>query len=372
MPARGSPPAPRTLPVEAEGLDRSAVERLRRWLRRGFFPGCVTGFWEDGRWRWRFAGGWAVLRPRPVPMRWDTLFDGASLTKPLVTARKVLEIFPNPADRRRPVTDLDPTLPRSLQDVTLHDFLRHGAGYLDWAPLYLLAGNDEERWDRLCSDPALRPGPAGPARYSCLDYQWLGLWLERLGAAGDAGAFGQDAGGPSGGFSPPRALRSRCAGTEVFRRYEKNMAARRGYRIAGYRWDRVPNWGRVHDLNAFTQTRGRPGNAGLFANAEDLVRRAEFWFREDSPGNMSVLAEALDPSGRYTLGWQWGIPGCRETRGLWLYHTGFTGVCLALRPDRRWVWLLLTNRIHPRVRPVPIQKIRRAWFRASLRAAAGA
>ena len=44
-------------------------------------------------------------------------------------------------------------------------------------------------------------------------------------------------------------------------------------------------------------------------------------------------------------------------------HTGFTGTSIWIEPGRRRIYILLTNRVHPRVRAVDMPAVRREFHR---------
>lgn len=357
-------PGRRTIPYRMQGVPEFVLSQVLSWIDKGLFPGCVLGYWRHHRWQWRLRAGWAVVKPEIIPMRWGTLFDVASLTKPLVTARAVLENFTESEILENPLRDVDPAYLGLWSNVSLLDLLEHRAGFLDWAPLYLMTSDNDERFQRLTQDPELRPGRFGNTQYSCLDYQWLGLWLKRQGVhlQDFTSKFQRQKHGAISGFNPPKEIQRHVAGTETYRHYEKKLAESRGYDVHNFRWDRRFNWGKVHDLNAYTLHRGEAaGNAGLFANIEGLLSLSRPWLSSD--GRLAqVIREHVNSPGNYTLGWRQGFPELDETQGECLYHSGFTGVCVVLSLRQRAAWFFLTNRIHPQVPGTSIQPIRRQMF----------
>ena len=85
------PPAPRPAPIvpapkeqPAAVDDRAIDDAVRSAIARKEAPGAVVAVVRDGAIIWQKAYG---LRARGEPMTEDTLFDLASLTKPIVTAR---------------------------------------------------------------------------------------------------------------------------------------------------------------------------------------------------------------------------------------------------------------------------------------------
>ena len=365
------------VPADGVGVPRRVLAFLRRGVEERVFPGAVAGVWEAGRWRWRAWVGWACLGPPPVPMTWGTVFDLASLTKPLGTAARAVEGHLQGAwDLTRPLAEALPVFgeaPPPRRDLRWIDVLNHRAGFPAWAPLYALSRNRRERWRLLCRWPGTVW--AEPV-YSCLGYQWLVLgweqagidlagWVRRKTRRWPAGAVLQ--------FRPDRRRRRRIAATEWKRRHERQMLRdfwRNGPSVvAGVgrlrvlrenpRWfpDRFL-WGEVHDLNAWTLG-GVAGNAGLFGNAEGVARAARWWLVWR---RLLRPLESVPSEGPWRWGWQSGWPGQPGRPASVWSHTGFTGTMVALDGDRERIYVLLTNRVHPEVRPIEMNDVRRRWL----------
>src|SRR6185503_7248709 len=64
---------------------RNAVAVLERGVEKGAFPGAVVLVSRGGEVLLHEAVGFRSLEPQRSPMRPDTVFDLASLTKPLAT-----------------------------------------------------------------------------------------------------------------------------------------------------------------------------------------------------------------------------------------------------------------------------------------------
>jgi CubicO group peptidase (beta-lactamase class C family) len=121
--------------------------------------------------------------------------------------------------------------------------------------------------------------------------------------------------------------------------------------------------GEVHDGNAFRRG-GVAGNAGLFGSARDVWALARQWLL-DRPAEFSADLTPLEPSAR-GLSWQ-GSRGAgsaiAEMSPRSFGHTGFTGTSLWLDPDADRIAVLLTNQVHPAVRPVDFNEVRRRFHR---------
>jgi len=70
-----------------EKLDAALQEHV---VEHGFPPGAVIWIGHHGDTLFREAYGYAQVAPRRVKIKYSTVFDLASLTKPLVTAMSVM------------------------------------------------------------------------------------------------------------------------------------------------------------------------------------------------------------------------------------------------------------------------------------------
>jgi CubicO group peptidase (beta-lactamase class C family) len=128
--------------------------------------------------------------------------------------------------------------------------------------------------------------------------------------------------------------------------------------------------GEVHDGNAWALG-GVSGHAGLFAPAADVAALAREFLGSGSGlfgrRALDLFRENLTPGleeGR-TVGWRRATPGAREAEGVLpegsFGHTGFTGTSLWLDPIAGRSYVLLTNRVHPEVKPIDMNLRRRRF-----------
>jgi len=297
----------------------------------------------------RSAGGFlgsAVLDPVRLPVSESTLFDLASLTKPLATALLALQ-----AEDRGEV-DLDAPVPNGA--FSFFQLLRHEAGFPAWMPVYAFAKNRESVLGWLMNEcPRVAPGVK--TEYSCLGYIALGFLLEEILHAPLDRLFAERVAGPLGlrpgdaCFRPTEGLRERTAATERGPFHEAKLARQNGTEIPPFR--ALAGWGEVNDGNA-RALGGVAGNAGLFGRLE-AVERIAGAFREGSPLlSARALHRAWTRSAGYrTAGWKAsGHPGWDAGMELpkgGIGHEGYTGTGLWMEPGEGRTYILLTNRIHP-------------------------
>ena len=226
--------------------------------------------------------GLAAARPERLPMRRDTIFDLASLTKPIATTTAIMLLVDDGSIcLDDPVTKALPSFAdRSKEAVTIRHLLCHSAGLKPWRGFHeLLIQKERKTGERLIGtkegrewilDRVLRSAlvhePGEAAVYGDLDFIVLGALVEavskqpfdefcesriftRLGLA-DTHFFPIPV---DGSQAVPDSVRRRVAATEN----------------CGWR-ERIL-WGEVHDPNASAMG-GVAGHAGLFATADDVLK----------------------------------------------------------------------------------------------------
>ncbi|HUP48332.1 MAG TPA: serine hydrolase domain-containing protein [Thermoanaerobaculia bacterium] len=333
-------------------------ELLRREIDVGSFPGAVYAAGSPGEIEIENALGLAVAVPCRVPAGLATIYDCASLTKPLITTTLVLQAV---AEGR---IDLD----GAFEGFPYRRLLTHTSGLAAWLPLY--AYDDPVSAIRE-KGPEYEPGTR--VVYSDLNFVLLYLALTRL--YGDYVALARERillplGLHEAMFRPPATLKPRIAATEWGQRWESAMCAARHVVFRGFRSGLI--WGETHDGNSH-HLGGTAGNAGLFATARAVFRLAQAWI-DGSLLSPELVAEATRNH----------TPGLEENRGLgWQVaqrdhaatgmlsprafgHTGFTGTSLWIDPDAGRIMVLLTNRVHSVAAPTAMQAIRGRFHELAL------
>jgi len=365
--------------VRGGSVAPSGIESLlARSIEAGHFPGAVALAGGAREVAWCCARGRAVVEPEEHRAAGETVYDLAELTQPLVTAPLVLLLHALEG------LDLDARLARFLpeidrldkRDITLRDLLLHRSGLPEWVPLYAhglgMAGYLRHLRDR---PPVYRTGtrvlPSG------VGYILLGEAAARVGSAPLEQLAREMLFAPLGssslGFGPrPPGERPRTAATERGDVFELRRAGREA---AAYRgWRREVIWGEAHDHATWTLG-GVSGSAGLFGAAGDLWLYAREFLGRGRGLFPDRLLPLLRQDGTAELaegrafGWQLArTPGCAagealggEAFGL----GGFTGASMWIDPRAERIFILLTNRVHPEVRPVDMDSIRREFHQAA-------
>jgi CubicO group peptidase (beta-lactamase class C family) len=320
-------------------------EFLRREIEEGSFPGASALVGSADSVLEQAAAGSASVEPVSAPAAPDTLFDLASLTKPLAAAALVHaagSALPLDAAPGRFLAEWKRT---RFDGITIASLLTHTSGLAAWFPLYA-RGEGVAAYRRTLAElePESRPGAA--VTYSDLNFLLLAHVLETVLSAPLDLAFETLVAAPAGSsarFLPPDPART--AATEKGDRVERGMTERLGLAYAGFREYAVR--GEVHDGNAFRRG-GVSANAGLFGTATDVWRLARTWLDGSRPTFVTDWTPDL-PESR-GLGWQRArgagsaVPEMSPDS---FGHTGFTGTSVWVDPKRDRIAVLLTNRIHP-------------------------
>ena len=289
------------------------------------------------------ALGHAVAVPVRIAATTNTIYDCASITKPLITGTLVLQAV---AEGRIALDD-------EYRGYTFRELLTHTSGLRSWLPLYAFA------------DPLRaieEKGPENPrgakAVYSDLNFFLLYHALVEI-FGGYVSVARERIFIPLGltesYFSPPEWLRPRIAATEWGQRFEHGMCATRSISFTGFRQGLM--WGEANDGNSY-HAGGTLGNAGLFATARDVFRIAQAFARGELVPPELVKEATRAHAGERGLAWQTNGPGLSESS--W-GHMGFTGTSVWVDGDR--IFVLLTNRVHPCAAPIGMQRIREAFHR---------
>lgn len=314
---------------------------LQDGVDSGVFPGAVAAV-GTARETERIVSVGQRDPEQDLPTTAGTLFDCASLTKPVVTTTVALRLV---EDGTVALTD---TLARHVPalegtdrgEVELVDLLTHTAGFqpYEYDPSWTTL---EETLSGLYDRSLLEASPGERHEYSCLSYVHLAEALR--GATGEsladlaAAYVFEPAGMDDARLGPTDA-------TPVAATYDHD------YREAALR-------GEIHDPLGYA-TDGESGNAGLFATVRDVARFARALVgggaidgrRVLSPATVARLSEDHIPDfdEPHSLGWRLargqypGLPWSERGIG----HTGYTGTSLWIDPEYDRFAVLLTNQVY--------------------------
>ena len=339
---------PRLDPAAA-GFDPARLAKIdgliEATLAEKKMPGCVVCVGRHTGIAWLKAYGRRAIEPADEPMTTDTVFDLASLTKPVATATAIMHLVESGRVRLAdPVALHIPEFAASGKEkLTVLDLLTHQSGLIADNPIGDYANGPAQAVERIWGLAPLHP--AGTKFiYSDVNFIVLGQLVERLTGESVATFSKRVTFEPLGmtetGYLPPEPLRARSAPTE----------------------QRDGSWmrGDVHDPRCW-KLDGIAGHAGLFGTATDLARYATMMLGDGSLDGVRVLAPETVammtrgwrvPGGGFRgLGWDKRSP-LSSNRGDLLSerafgHGGFTGTALWIDPAADLYVIFLSNRVHP-------------------------
>jgi len=356
-------------------------------------PGAVVIVGHKGKIVFRKAYGNRSLVPTVEKMTVDTIFDAASLTKPVATATSIMLLVEQGQLRLNDtigmyIPDIDE---QQAKRVTIQQLLTHTSGY---RPDFDLG----EKWTGRVGFAAalkkekLRNPPGTRFVYSDINFEILGELVSRISGQRSED-FAENLFRAAGmidtrfinfepkGISANReifpvdelapALLNRIAPTENVRGQNSYLGSIfEGDQASGDRMLR----GQVHDPTAFRMG-GIAGHAGLFSTADDLARYSQMLLNGGvapaGNGNGSrratgsdgrilsaravakmmapyVVSESGDARG---LGWDIYTSFSQNRGDLFPFgsfgHTGFTGTGLWIDRVSQTFVVFLSNRVHP-------------------------
>jgi CubicO group peptidase (beta-lactamase class C family) len=370
---------------------------LQSEIERGAFPGAQYVIGQAGQIVAEGALGLAVVEPEHIATTLNTIYDLASLTKPLVTALLIVKfaqrgLIDLEAPAAEYVSELDND---NKQHITVKHLLTHVSGFPNWRPIYLEARDRDNVAAALARIPT--PWPA-QLLYSDLNYILLGILLERITSERLDRIAVREIFEPlhlkRTMFNPPPELKREIAATEcgqVFEhgnadaelsahgRFEVASAGRRA--PAGiHRWRNNLIWGEVHDGNSYFMG-GVAGHAGLFSTGRDVFRIANQFLAGSellNPQSLGLFRTDLTPGQDTARSLGWILAATRDCSAgpslcpTGMGHNGFTGGSVWMEPDERRVLILLTNRVHPKVDAIDMKAIRQRFNTLAIQALDGA
>jgi CubicO group peptidase (beta-lactamase class C family) len=287
------------------------------------------------------------------PMTTDTIFDLASLTKPLATALAVMVLVQqHKVGLDQEIGDVLPAFNKDAKaPIKIKHLLYHNSGLADYKAFYKKIEHFPQKKRKaalrklLVQEPLVRP-IGSQAVYSDIGFMILEWMVEEIcGKRFDRFV--------SAAIYDPLGL-----GDLFF--LDSEAGARPGVFAATEQcpWRQQLQSGQVHDENAYA-VGGIQGHAGLFGNAIDVHSllshllaayhgqpstplfqpdMVQLFFRPLAGGDKALGFDTPSSSGSSS-----GQFFSRNSVG----HLGFTGTSFWMDLDRSIIVVLLTNRVHP-------------------------
>jgi beta-glucosidase-like glycosyl hydrolase/CubicO group peptidase (beta-lactamase class C family) len=326
-----------------------AFDVLNRAVADHAFPGAVLAVGYNDELIVHAFGrqSYDVNSPTVAP---DTIYDAASLTKPVVTStlfamqaeagRIGLDL---PVARYIPEWNSGPN-PDWRKTVTVRNLLTHTSGLAAHKDYFLTLHSKSEFIAAICKEP-LEYAPGSKTIYSDLGFILLGEILERATGKTIDQLAQEQIFAPlqmtNTEFNPSKNLLARIAPTENDGTFRKRLLQ-----------------GEVHDENAFAMG-GVAGHAGMFTTASDLAAFCQMMLNGGIYAHHRMLTRATISmftapqtiaGNARTLGWMSPTPN--SSSGKYFSprsfgHLGYTGTSIWIDPDRNLFVILLTNRVNP-------------------------
>lgn len=404
------PDAPRKYCPADLGMDASILAHIdsiaEEGIRLGAYPGCHVMILREGLPVYNKCFGYYTYEGKN-PVRENSLYDLASLTKVTATLLAVMKLYDEDkfglTDR---VSDYLPALKKTDKSrITVQDLLFHESGLPAYLPFY------EEAVDmKSCKGELFRKKPdknhtlkLAENVYACNDFRYNPEWVSHTPSAEyslqvadslflkpefSQHVMEQIVKAPLKGksyrysclnFMLLKEMVEKIAGMPMDSYLDSVFYTPMGLRHIAFRPLRkfakeeiVPSvkedYLRGGLLQGFVQDEaaafmgGVSGNAGLFATAHDVAKIAQMWLDKGVCGDRRYLSRATcelfmtlkSRSSRRGLGFDKpdvdhpeNSPCTPEAPASVFGHTGYTGTCVWVDPEHELVFVFLSNRTYP-------------------------
>lgn len=340
-----------------------SVDRLmKEAVEKGVFPGAVLLVWAEGEVRFHHAYGVADLFSGN-PATLETVYDLASLTKPLATTLSVMLLL----EKGR--LELDAPLCKALPllestdkgRLTVRQLLTHQAGFAPWRPYFHRIkqeppGGRMAALRKLLIAEPLQYAPATQTLYSDVGFMLL-HWVVEAAAGQELDRFLAESVCRPLGLEKSLFYPGISENRPDVAYGATELCPLRGRLLIG----------EVHDDNAHAGG-GVAGHAGLFGTAAavgTLLAELLEAFRGRSrhfPQELVRQFWAHSGNGDRCLGFDVPdrtSPSCgRYFSSRSIGHLGFTGTSFWIDPERPVFVVLLSNRVHPSRHNIAIRSFR--------------
>lgn len=353
---------------------------LSERIAAGDFPSAVYLVAEKGEIKFSDALGLAVkTNETQIPARFDTIYDLASLTKPLVTGL----LCAKAVERKRVLLDnkikkfFNKFDGNTRPEITIQDLLTHVSGFMAWYPFYLLPQTQTSKRKTVLNfiaNEVVKSIPLVQVKYSDLNYLMLGFWLEEF-----HGEFFREIAKTeildklelkNTYFNPTQELQNKIAACEFGNLYEKQTCRELTFNVEYFAWRDYQIWGEVHDGNCWFLD-GVSGHAGLFSTAQDVFKIALQFLPKTTtllkPETCELFKINFTPNLNEARSFAFELAATENSTASPALaknsfgHLGFTGTSLWIEPDSERIFILLTNRTHRALPFVNINSTRRRF-----------
>ena len=344
-------------------------DAFKEAVAQGVFPGAVVLVGKGDEIVFERVFGSRSLVPEKAPMQMDTIFDLASLTKPLATTTAIILLVREKKIRLEDrVTRFFPNFGVfGKTHVTFRHLLAHCSGLPAWRPYYedIVKGEKGGKinfvasraaksyvFEQIHREKSVSP-PGTQSLYSDLGFILLGEVVEEI-TGWTLDRYCQDK------VFKPMGLRSTSFVDLTLLRTRRLQPVQEMIAPTEHcPWRKKVLCGAVHDDNAYAMG-GVAGHAGLFASARDIhiyLTRLRRCYRGDDPFLPAPLVmefltrDETVKGSSYALGWDTPSPEDSSSGSCFsphsVGHLGFTGTSVWWDLEKDCHIILLSNRIHP-------------------------
>lgn len=349
--------------MESTQADRKTehriLERIKKALGDRLFTGIEILCARGNHIVFHHSYGTMDQQTESPPLQNGSLFDLASLTKPLATAAAICHLSDaGLLELNDCATRLIPEFKNTEKsEITISQLLTHSAGFNDWLPLYEPRFDQDTAWQKLIQTP-LAYVPGSSVIYSCLGYIVLAEIVRRVAGQSLAQYCRSK-------LYRPLDLKNLMFNPDTRRTDIVSTAycPLRGKRLRGI----------VHDENAFAFG-GEGGNAGLFGTAADIHAYCMMLLSSGRMKGKRIFSDtAVDGFLRNqntpsiparTYGWDINDGSdtdmsCGNLMPIGsIGHLGFTGTSIWMDPVSQIIIILLSNRVNlSREGTIPLMRV---------------
>ncbi|MFQ5543296.1 MAG: serine hydrolase domain-containing protein [Nitrospiria bacterium] len=339
-------------------------EKIQEGIQKKVFPGCVLLIHTAGKIVFHKAFGSSIVTPLRSKMYLNTLFDIASLTKPLATTTAIAFLLQEKQlSLGHQLHQIIPSFSgEGKKDITLFHLLNHASGLPAWKPYFEVIAARDAREAGFLGSPeakqavydmahqeALIAPPGQKNCYSDIGFILLGEVVETVSGLSLDAFFRKylftHLASEQPFFQPHAVLQNDAT----------SFAA-----TQDSAWRKEVIQGRVDDDNAYVMG-GVAGHAGLFSSALGVYQLVCLWTHSIegqgflSPAIASQFVERQVDEGvprSSSRGLGWDTPSYPSSSGRYFSsesfgHLGFTGTSVWVDRKNDLIVIFLSNRVHP-------------------------
>ncbi len=233
-----------------------------------------------------------------------------------------------------------PNLSEELKSIKLRYFLSHTSGLPAWIPFYFFEESTIDVINR--HKPVTSPGKKRV--YSDVGFVLLGKVLEVISQKGIADLFESEISKPlklSSTFHERSVPKKRCLQTSTGNPFERKLTKDRGFQEPQeFKWRDYPVIGEVNDYNCHRAFKGQAGHAGLFSNADNLLKLGKAIIEHPQFDYFTTQIHEKNSLGFLNRADWLRVTFSEKSVG----HHGFTGCTFILDGKQNAVYVFLSNR----------------------------